>query len=99
LNEILSPVPRLNEAVVVPLPGSTIEYEPPLKGPPIFLILKVADKSLLQATLKPRYGSKTAVVAVGTGVSVTVAVKVAVAVAGAAAPAATPARVLVGVGV
>ena len=44
--------------------------------PPAFLILNVADKSLLQATLKPRYGSTTtgADVFVGVGVKVGVGV-------------------------
>jgi len=51
-------------------------YVPPLIGPPILVIVKVADKSLLQATPNPRYGSGSAGVFVGAGVDVAVLVGV-----------------------
>ena len=73
---------RSNAVVCSALPGSLIVYVPPFMGPPTLVILKVADRSLLQATPKPKYGSgcEGVFVGVGVGVNVLVAVPVNVAV-------------------
>ena len=88
LNEIFSLAPRSNGTVCSPLPGSLIVYVPPFIEPPILEMVNVADKSLLQATPKPRYGSGSAGVFVGAGVKVWVGVAVGVEVAVLAARAA-----------
>ncbi len=68
---------KSNGMVCKPFPGSLMVYVPPFMGPPILVIVNVADKSLLQATPRPRYGSGSAGVFVGDGVKVRVGVLVA----------------------
>jgi hypothetical protein len=70
VNERLPPAARLNDVVTAALPGSSTVYVPSaIIAPPVFLILKVADRSLLQATLKPNEAG-TWVVLVAEGVNV-----------------------------
>ena len=54
LKEMLSLAFKLNEMVCRAFPGSLMVYVPPFICPPILAMVKVADKSLLQATPKPR---------------------------------------------
>lgn len=70
LKDMLSSASRSKDTVLDDLPGSLMVYDPPFIGPPILLIVNVADKSRLQATPNPRYGSGCEGVLVGAGVAV-----------------------------
>ena len=59
LKEILWLVFKLSTEVTGDFPGSETVYVPPESGPPILVIVNVAERSLLHATPNPTYGSET----------------------------------------